>query len=306
MPGVFQFLSEFYLLLFFVCQIGRKSIDAALASHPNEFWWQRFRACQAWSERLFTRFLSVLNLYLLAIVVLLVPLSVPVSSHPFIAVGVTAILVIAAAFYLLKYRANPRSWPWVFVAGLVVAVALGTAVYLLLGTSSTYIAVLASWAGAMLVSLRLLDALNQRQPGVFWVALVAGLAITATLIYFLPLRGRAEDFIDAGLWTAEYVWAALAVLWVLFGFFSFLTGVTAIMTLLFAADRARTWRVVWTVAASLALQVPVRRSDRPARGIHPHRHPVPVRLSRGADRGLLVAGGASAQRHSRPVPHALP
>lgn len=269
-PSLASFFTEVYLLLFFVCQLGRKSIDSAKARHQHEFWWEAFRQCQAWAERIFTRFISVFNLYLFAAAAILVPVNLPVQSHPFIVLGLTVVATLVAAYWILKaIRFFPRYWPVVFIVGSTLAVLGGCGILLLSVGAWMHCVVLMGWVLAVLVVLWIMYHFNARQPGVFGVALVAGVGITAVFVYHIhkaPVDSDTKAFVDAALWTAEYVWAALACCWLVFGLLGFATGITGIGTLVWAvfiAFRKRTseawlnvnhtWRVLWTVGISLTI-----------------------------------------------------
>jgi hypothetical protein len=98
-------------------------------------------------------------------------------------------------------------------------------------------------------------AFDQRQPGTFMIALIVGVVIVGLHLRFTMLADNLSlaDYVDAALWTAEYLWAGLAICWLAYGLFGFVTAVFGVLAIVFASDKLRAWRVIWTVNTCLAI-----------------------------------------------------
>jgi hypothetical protein len=71
--GWLRVLAELYQLLFQVASLGRKTVDFALASDPTNPWWRAARLSQSWAVRCYTWPVPILNLFLLATILLMLP-----------------------------------------------------------------------------------------------------------------------------------------------------------------------------------------------------------------------------------------
>ena len=71
--GVFQGFVELYDTLFFLCSLGRKTLDFVRAAHPNSISWLVFGFAQVMAERVLVLAVPIVNLCLLAIATVLLP-----------------------------------------------------------------------------------------------------------------------------------------------------------------------------------------------------------------------------------------
>ena len=94
--GVWRIFGELYQTLFHLCHIGRQTIDYAVAQHVDDvdgiIWWRAFSTAHRWAVRILTLAVPILNLFLLALM-LLIPL-VDIS-HEYIVVLVRLVPVVA-------------------------------------------------------------------------------------------------------------------------------------------------------------------------------------------------------------------
>ena len=65
--GVFQGFIELYDTLFFLCSLGRKTLDFVRGAHPKVLSWQFFGFAQVMAERVLVLAVPIINLCLLAI-----------------------------------------------------------------------------------------------------------------------------------------------------------------------------------------------------------------------------------------------
>ncbi len=165
-------------------------------------------------------------------------------------------------FCACSYRFSARQWPLLFFVSALAAAGVGAFVVWQFERQFLFIAVLLSLLAAFALVLRVMYAFSKRQPGAYGVA---AFACAAMMAFFLGFSARAgtdkEGIVNATLWTAEMVWVALAVCWIVFDGLAFVTlimgGITCLSVARRAAasqeERAHARRVVWTVLVSLAV-----------------------------------------------------
>ena len=114
-----RWIIEFYQLLFFLCLLGRKSLDFARAAYErrartsqHDLWpaWPAFGWCQLVAEQALVLFVPVLNIYLLGIASCILPLLLPVRWIPG-AITVFLALVTAIGVGVCIYRRRREAAP---------------------------------------------------------------------------------------------------------------------------------------------------------------------------------------------------
>src|SRR5688572_5068283 len=126
--GLRRLISEFYLLLFFLCSLGRHSIEFARVSFakPHQAaWWRRFAQCQLIAEDLLVLGLPILNLCLLGLGVAMLPKHLDPRYHVTAlntVVGALALCITGVALYQMRLRLFVKlPWP-----ASIAALALGS------------------------------------------------------------------------------------------------------------------------------------------------------------------------------------
>lgn len=125
--GAFQGFIELYEILFFLCSLGRKTLDFARAAHPKSWWWTTFGSAQVVAERILVLAVPIINLCMLAmgitILSALLPEARTLSIWMIAAYGVAISGVVM--FFLFRWSTvgeGPR-WPILFVPIALIAAA---------------------------------------------------------------------------------------------------------------------------------------------------------------------------------------
>jgi hypothetical protein len=128
--GAFQGFIELYEILFFLCTLGRKTLDFARAAHPKSKSWRTFGMSQALAEHILVLAIPVANLCLLALGILVVPVEL-VPAQILLAILSTvyvAVLLGVVCNWLLRLRfqSHPILWPCaaILIGSLAVAAGL--------------------------------------------------------------------------------------------------------------------------------------------------------------------------------------
>ena len=266
--GLRRLVVEFYLLLFFLCSLGRHSIEFArvsFAKAKQAKWWGRFAQCQLIAEDLLVLGLPIVNLCLLGLGVAMLPKHLAPQHHATvlnIAVGTLALCITGAALYQTRLRAFTR-FPW---PASIVALAAGTGLiyfafqFVFRGWQPLVLLAGLGWMLAATAILWAMRAYQKRKPGAFVLSALAVLLVTA-ILFGHPTFTRDADvhgILDAVMFATEASFVALCLCWLCFSLCYWgvcVTGFFAIKTVKGEADEARTAarRVRWTVHLTLVL-----------------------------------------------------
>jgi hypothetical protein len=226
-----RWIIEFYQLLFFLCLLGRKSLEFARASYERpartarmRFWraWPFFGWCQVIAESALVLFVPVLNICLLGIASCILPLLIPAES---IGWGITAFLALAAAvlagFFIYRTRMNlvpgGRSWPWWLIAPI--AVLGGAAGLCVVGSvaaaSHPYLWLeLVWWLVPCAIITFSMGVYDKSHPGALGPGLLAVFVVTAIFVVEIISRHTTPgNVMDGILRAAEWTLAGLRLSW---------------------------------------------------------------------------------------------
>jgi hypothetical protein len=266
--GLRRLVAEFYLLLFFLCSLGRHSIEFARVSFakPHQVtWWKRFAQCQLIAEDLLVLGLPILNLCLLGLGVAMLPKHLDPQYHATVlnaVLGALAVCTTGAALYHMRLRFFVKvPWP-ISILALAAGSALIYLVFQWAFSSWQPLPVLAAlgWvlaAGAILFIMR---AYQKRKPGAFVLSGLAVLLVSA-ILFAHPSFTRDADvhgLLDAIMFATEASFAALCLCWLGFSLCYWgvcIAGYFAVRSVKSDGPDARgaARRVRWTVHLTLVL-----------------------------------------------------
>ena len=275
--GVFQGFIELYDTLFFLCSLGRKTLDFVRAAHPKALSWHAFGFAQVMAERVLVLAVPIINLCLLAMASVLLPALFGQTKIVLITLSSLEALAVCGMviFYLRRSLAwDGWRWPFLFLAMCLI---VGLAVYLSMSVpigadkSNGYRVLGCLWACTALGAVVYVCSLHDRlRRGATFSGCLA--ALISVLIFARELgtytvhtagANAQEDeqrlLVDVVVRTCEWLLTALNVAWVLFLFFLVLMNVAD-----FVATRSgcggsnckvkeRCRRAAWTAEISLIL-----------------------------------------------------
>ena len=267
--SVMQLVVEFYQLLSYLCVIGRKTLDFALAVDKSPTWkWLRW--FQLVAEQSLTIAVPVLNLCLLGLASSwLVGFA---EGHYGVVLTTVLAVVLFGSLCLFLYAKRERLPGWrylaLFVAG---SAAISAVVYFWAhgmavntareAASARYLAGVAWVASAVGIVLLMFVYHDRRQGalpiGVFFTALVSGIYLQACINWPEISGGPGPRLLSAAAGTAVQTFKILLVAWGVFGLSMFMALVTAGLGSMEARaqgrDGAPIRRAMGTVLATLGL-----------------------------------------------------
>jgi hypothetical protein len=278
--GLHRLLVEFYLLLFFLCSLGRHSIEFArvrFAKAKQAKWWERFAGSQICAEGLLVLAMPILNLCLLGLGATMLPKHLdklvsggstkyPAEFYYELAANLLAAMVALAVTGWLLYRkreqwSEKRPWPF-----SILALAGGSALIWFLfdrifgGWNPLVRLSGLVWVLAAAAILAMMRAYRKRKPGALAVTAVALLFVSAVLFGHPQFRPRADvhDLLDAIMFAGEATFVALCLCWLTFCLSYWglcVAGFFAVRSVKDEDEEARkeARRVRWTVHLTLVL-----------------------------------------------------
>ncbi len=260
--GILSAVLELYQLMFYVCSLGRKTIQFARTANPSR-WWGAFAWAHAIVEWPLTLGVPILNLMALALAAVLFTIKIPDDGWSVRLSGIAGMAIAAALgggllTYVGRMRFRGSVWP---VAGIVcVVLAAGGAAlgYLVFGGARSYRPL--GFIGFVLSSvpfLWLMAAYQRRRRGAFLLGCIAVFAVGAMLGYELwTIPGSGPELhrlVGADLRTMERVLLALQVCWLILMSGIVLTAITGALAVRFGTSPGRrqaSARAAWTVNLS--------------------------------------------------------
>jgi len=270
--GLWRILTELYQLLFEISSVGRKTVDFALAAHPDSRWWRCTRFLQSWAVRAWTWSVPILNLLLLAAVFSVLPAYLleqfPAwqSEVAFTAAGILAF----GGLVLLGWRVIPvrRFWLWAILPALIVALCIVS--YALFdnslsepGTHFGYHHLLAlEWLIATgVVFAWIITLYARRRPGAGGFGIIAGLlTVVAFLSEILHAANNRQAIVPAELHVVEMIFVALLLSWwamMAMGFLASGVGLVAAARIKDDTKRRLAWDALMTARMSLSLPITI-------------------------------------------------
>jgi hypothetical protein len=260
--GVLSAMLELYQLMFYVCSLGRKSIEYARLENRSR-WWGVFAWAHALVEWPLVLGVPILNLLLLALAAVIFTIRVPSGVVVWIGIGgiaTSAALLAGAAIYALRLTFRGARWP--FGAALIVALAelaVGCGLWLYAHSDAYHALGFVAFLLLGALVLLLMAAYQRRRRGAFAIALV--LAVLVALDFACQLWSRAGagpgTLLAATLRSVEGVLLLLSFCWGLVLLGVFLTALVGAGAVRFGADaarRPRAKRAAWT--ANLTAMLP--------------------------------------------------
>jgi hypothetical protein len=230
--GAFQGFIEIYQILFFLCGLGRKTLDFTRARHPGSFWWQAFGSTQVVAERILVLGVPIINLCLLAVGSVFLP--VLFAQSRILLIGLVALyagVLSGAAIVSMRRKwmdEDGSRWAGFFLPiGLIALAAGGLAA--LIPSEYENRAVGTVWVvtalSAVLIVCKLYDRL--RRGALFSGFLIAApTAILGAVEFWLlgtPKIEKSDQFLmlDRVVRTGEWLLTVLNVAWLIFLLFLF-------------------------------------------------------------------------------------
>jgi hypothetical protein len=257
---------EFYLLLFFLCGLGRHSIEFAqikYAEARQTRWWRWFGCFQFLAESFLVLGLPITNLCLLGLGAVALPTHLPARYHHtalIVGIPVLALTVTSLLLYLVRYALfKPERWPFSILplVGMSAVISWGTLSIVKPWNPLVPLAALC-WALAAVAILWTMAAYQKRKKGAFVFSCLAVVAVSAVL-FFNPRFHRGADvhgILDATLFAVEVTFALLCVSWLGYSLCYLgvcATGYFAVKTVEGKAAQAAARQVRWTVHLTLIL-----------------------------------------------------
>lgn len=262
--GVFRLIGEMYQLLFHVGSLGRQTVDFALAEHLNDRsapLWKVFSFLQTWASRCLTLASPILNLFLLAAVLLLLPLALPDWLEGPVSQGIAGVIsLLTAAVQLRKRQVLPWTlWalaPW--VAAAAATAFIGWVQYH--DWVSALQILMIEWAVVVTIgSFYVLHEYDQRRPGALSAGWYVGMLIGIPLTWLIGRAGNTpQGVVDAALPVVEVLFLMIGTNWLILGMLTagtMLIGVLAVLAIPRGerGAKSRAWRAAETAWLTLSL-----------------------------------------------------
>jgi hypothetical protein len=265
--GVFQGFIELYEILFFLCSLGRKTLDFARATHPKSFWWWSFGSAQVMAERILVLAIPIVNLCMLAIGSILLP---ALFAGPRVLLSALIVLYAAAISALGIFAALRRwldgdgaRWPIIFVPVSLTAIVAGYLSQGITDPKHEYRTLATLWALTALLGVivvcRLYD--RMRRGAMLSGVIATGLTMmlsTKELWFGSATIDKTDQFyvLDRVVRTDEWLLTALNVAWIALLFFLFLMAVSDWLATRYACRckfPERCQRAAWTAQITILL-----------------------------------------------------
>jgi len=271
--GVFQGFIELYDTLFFLCSLGRKTLDFVRAAHPDSISWRVFGFAQVMAERFLVLAVPIINLCLLAIATVLLPALFGQTRVVLVCLSsLYALAVFGFALFGIRRQIawDGRCWPFLFLA-MCLIVPLTVRAAMSVHESHAYRVLGSLWAFTALLAVVYVCSLHDRmRRGATFSGCVA--ALISALFFCIELKvntvqapgtntQEAEQrfLLDVVVRTCEWLLTALNVAWVAFLFFLVLMNIADIVATRFGCPgsgckvQGRCRRAAWTAEISLIL-----------------------------------------------------
>lgn len=267
--GVWRVFGAAYQLVLHFSHLGRKTLDVAdegaMGSPALKRAWGLFASAHAWAVRVFTLFIPLATVLMLACLLMFVPAGIDPASRLSLGVGIVALIAFGGVGrWLFLHSASSRAASW-FVADLVLIAAVSWFVHrnppFGAVTFGTILLVVTFGAVGIGVYERILRSYDRGRPGaVVWgrSALVAVVVLTAMSA---PLAGQgdlAERVRQLAMLAVQWSYLLVIICWMLLFLFvmaSWLLRIQVSALTTDAAERRRLARATWTARISLAASI---------------------------------------------------
>lgn len=256
-----RMFGELYQLLFYVCGLGRKTIDFALAEHASHRTLRALAFFQKWAERDLVLFIPILNMCALGLTVVLVPQKIYDMDSPLLVqlatAGLLAVVVLGAALAARAGRPS-RWWPWWYWIALAACTIAAWKVPPLVPSWMPLILTLMCWILVAAAIVALMYVYDRRRPGALGLSVVAVAAVGLMLLCPSITKSIDERNVqELGLRAGHWLYVGLHWLWVAFivlAAFASLAGFFAALQFKRGSSEAmKASRAIWTANLSLVL-----------------------------------------------------
>lgn len=266
--GLTRIFGELYQTLFHLCHLGRQTIDFAFASHATDkhtrFLWVALSATHRWAVRSLTLAVPVLNLFLLALLLL-----IPLATLPRQAILFFVRVIPIAAFvgfvgWTMLQKSRLRFSLWLLAPFAVTGVAFG-----ITNAASNFGEYRALYLEAVLIAAVpvgiAINYLNSHRPGAWAFARMVAFCLGIALLSLIIVAPNSEyGYVFSLLRAMELVFCAIVVAWLILLVCNWLATIAGIILVLFhrfsrgidrleRADVSRVNRAIATGLLSLSL-----------------------------------------------------
>jgi hypothetical protein len=269
--GAFQGFIELYDTLFFLCSLGRKTLDFVRAAHSKSISWLVFGFAQVMAERVLVLAVPIINLCLLAIATVLLPALFGQAQIVLICLSsLDALAVFGVTIFCLRRHiaSNGRFWPLLFLAMCSIVV---VAVYQARSVpeSHTFRVLGCLWActalGAVVFVCSLHNRLRRGATFSGWLAAIItglffGIEVWVTKVPGANTKEAEQLFLlDVVVKTCEWLLTVLNAAWAVFLFFLVLMNIADVIASQIGCrfsrckSQGRCSRAAWTAEITMIL-----------------------------------------------------
>lgn len=262
--GAFRLIGEMYQLLFHIGSLGRQTVDFALAEHLNDRsapFWKVFSSLQTWASRLLTLTSPILNLFLLAAALMLLPTALPDWLEGPVSQGIAGVISLLTAAVQLRKR---QVLPWTLWALAPWVAAAGATAFIWWVQHENWVSALqilmVEWAVIVTIgTFYVLNEYDQRRPGALSAGWYIGMLIGIPLTWLIGRAGSTQQgVVDAALPIVEALFLLIGLNWLALGLLTagtMLAGTAAILAVpkTLPGARSRAWRAAETAWLTLSL-----------------------------------------------------
>jgi hypothetical protein len=245
--GLLRFLGEMYQLLLHLPSLGRHAIDAEVLRHPQDRQLRRFHVLQAWSIRLLTLVIVILNLLMLTSAALVASSAVP---HDW-AVRAAVVAAALAAATAVSFRGlRGRAWRSTLVVLAAASAGAALAWTALRGWGWASVLAVEAWVLIACLVLTLSRSYEHLRPGAFWWTRTGLVVLGTTTAALAAANVEGGNLPLLGLQLVTTLFVVLRVAW--FALF-LLSTVQFLLGLALARRRKEALGSFWTARSSLAI-----------------------------------------------------
>lgn len=264
--GVWRVFGAVYQLILHLSHIGRKTLDVAKESAGGSTAfkraWALYASAHAWAVRVFTLFIPLATVLMLACLVMFVPAGIKPAWRLTAGIALAAMIAVAGlGRWLFLHSASSRAATW-FVVDLILIVALSWFAYRNppsgANTFGTVLLVLGLGAITIGTYERIIRSYDRGRPGaIVWgrSSLVAVVVLSAMSTSLAGRGDLAENVRQHAMLAVQWSYLVVMICWLLLFIFvvaSWLLRIQVSAMTSSDSDRRRLARASWTARISLA------------------------------------------------------
>lgn len=254
--GLLSAVLDLYQLMFYVCSLGRKTIEQA---ENKSRWWSAFGWAHALVEWPLVLGVPILNLVLLMLAAVIFTIKIPPTRLAIAGIGSVVVgtaLAAGFAIYWKRMRFSGSQWPVTGILVVMLATIFGGFGYLVFGHGGAYRSLgLITFLLLAIPYLWLMAAYQRRRHGAFPVALIAVALVALDFAYQVYRAGGTgpDALVGAVLRSMEAVLWCLQQCWIVVLVGIVLTAVVGALAVRFGTADGRRARAAWTANLSAVL-----------------------------------------------------